>query len=306
MKKNIMYMAALAMLTAACSNEDDTILPGGENNGAGDVKMITETVMATDGDGSGATRAAVDASAAFTWSAGDEIAVHVSDGAYYTTTALAAGGSNTAEFTVTYPDGQSRDAFAIFPAAVDLFCWSTAATYYGIYNTMEASDYSGDFKDWSENISNSWRTMTDSEWVYLTASRTNGGTVNGDDNARYTLATINTDGTGVNGVIIFPDDVTFAADEATWGSLHINSNWETKCTTAQWTALAAKGCVFLPAAGMGVAKYSVVDKPGTTGFYWSSVSSGDNVSRFCFSSSAVTYSYDPRYFGYSVRLVRNL
>lgn len=118
MKKNIIYLAALAVMTAACSNEDDTILTGGEMNGAADVKMITETVTATNGDGSASTRAAVDASAAFTWTAGDQIAVHVSDGNYYTTTALAAGGNNTAEFSVTYPDGKTRDAFAVFPAAI--------------------------------------------------------------------------------------------------------------------------------------------------------------------------------------------
>lgn len=541
MKKKVIYMAALAMLTAACSTEDETILSGNENNGAVDVKMITETVTATNADGSGSTRAAVGADAAFTWSSGDQIAVHVSDGNYYTTTALAAGGSNTADFSVSYPDGQSRDAFAIFPAAIvdadatnygqsgtaldvtlpgsytiaevsgtatpcpmiadntgsdwtfkqlcamlrltvsgipatatyltidfndrkvqgtfsiaspvtvgtstiattvtdgtddiitvtgltgaatsydinlplptgeysyvnvtayddsdapllattrpmkassnytaqrakgrkvtaslmptfsvsatqkvciapgnlqattadgstwtwrfaanqwdyigytsgnttingngtlsapgtiDLFCWSTAATYYGINNSWTDGDYAGDFKDWGENISNSWHTMTYSEWMYLTYDRTNGGTVNGDDNARFAYATINTDGTGVNGLIIFPDDVTFAADEATWGTLHINSNWETKCTTAQWAALAAKGCMFLPAAGYGAPAYHDLQAVGTMGDYWtSSVYSGDNVSYIGYNTSSFTYNNSARKFGYSVRLVRNL
>ena len=78
MKKNIIYIAAMAMLTAACSNEDDTFLSGFENNGVGNTKMITETITATSGDD--ATRAAIAADAKFSWSAGDQIAVHVSDG----------------------------------------------------------------------------------------------------------------------------------------------------------------------------------------------------------------------------------
>ena len=539
MKKNMIYMAALAMMTAACSNDDDTILTGGETGW----KMITETITATDGDGSGSTRAAVDANAAFTWTAGDQVAVHVSDGKYYTTTALTTGGSNTADFTVTYPDGQSRNVFAVFPAnivaataanygqsgttldvtlpgsyniamvsgnatpcpmianntgsgwtfkqlcgmlrltvsnipaeavslkidfndrkvqgtfsiaspvaagtstiattatddtddiitinglngsattyninlplptgdysyvnvtaydngnapllattcpmkassnytaqrakgrkvsaslmptfsvsetqkvciapgnlqattadgstwtwrfaanqwdyignvaanntisgngtssaagTIDLFGWSTPATYYGIHNTKNGDDYTGDFKEWGENISNSWHTMSYNEWAYLIVERTNGSTVNGISNAHYTLATINTDGTGVNGLIIFPDNVTFAADEATpWGTIDSNSNWTTKCTTAQWAALAAKGCVFLPAAGFRVQGITV-DQPGSNVYYWTSsvfyYDNNNSVSNLIFTADIIT-SYSERYFGNSVRLVRNL
>ena len=118
MKKNIIYLAALAMLAAACSEEDNAVQPGDETGGTGEVKMITETITATNGDANGSTRAAVDASAQFTWSAGDQIAVHVSNGNYYATAALATGGSSSAEFTVSYPEGSSRDAFAVFPASI--------------------------------------------------------------------------------------------------------------------------------------------------------------------------------------------
>ena len=50
----------------------------------------------------------------------DQVAVHVSDGSYHTTEALAAdaGGSKEADFTVTYPEGYSRDAFAVYPASI--------------------------------------------------------------------------------------------------------------------------------------------------------------------------------------------
>lgn len=66
-------------------------------------------------------------------------------------------------------------------------------------------------------------------------------TYNGTSNARYTEATINTDATGINGMILFPDGVTIANGEATsWGNINSNSSWGTKCTSAQWTALEAK------------------------------------------------------------------
>ena len=102
-------------MAAACTNED-LFVTNPDDNGAGEVKMITETISATNGDE--ATRADVAADAKFTWSTGDQIAVHVSDGKYYTTEALAAGGSKSAEFTVTYPDGQARDAYAVYPASI--------------------------------------------------------------------------------------------------------------------------------------------------------------------------------------------
>jgi hypothetical protein len=115
MKKNILYMAALAIMAAACTSEDDTFVSSPEKKG--DVKMITETVRAFSGDNS-TTRVTVDAGALSTWTTGDLVAVHVDDGKYYTTDALAAGGSDDAEFNVTYPDANARDAFAIFPANI--------------------------------------------------------------------------------------------------------------------------------------------------------------------------------------------
>ena len=120
MKEKLIYMTALAMLASACSNEDNPFLPGDENNGTGEVKMITETITATNGDANGTTRADVDANASFTWSKDDQIAVHVSDGKYYTTEALSEdeGGNKSADFTVSYPEGEERDAFAVYPASI--------------------------------------------------------------------------------------------------------------------------------------------------------------------------------------------
>ena len=165
---------------------------------------------------------------------------------------------------------------------VDLFGWSTAATTYGIHNSKTHGTYSGSFKDWGENAitnggntANSWRTPTNDEWTYFMETRP-GATVGATANARYTAATINTDMSGgVNGMIMFPDGVTFATDEATtWGTINANSDWTTKCTAAQWTALETKGCVFMPAAGYRTG--SEGGGAGDRGRYWLATEKGDN------------------------------
>ena len=116
MKKNYLYLAALAMFTAACSNEDEFAQEGIKPSP--EVKMITETIKASNGDNTPATRADIDADAAFTWSANDKIAVHVSDGKYYTATLTSGASTNEAEFTAEYPEGKERDAFAVYPASI--------------------------------------------------------------------------------------------------------------------------------------------------------------------------------------------
>ena len=168
---------------------------------------------------------------------------------------------------------------------VDLFGWVgksstwTGAALYGISNSSTSVDYGNvsnetQKSDWGNTIGPAWRTLTNSEWIYLLLNRASGSTVNGTNNALYTLATINTDVKGVNGLILFPDGITVAGGEATsWGSINAvnsGSTWAdaTKCTSAQWTALAAKGCVFLPAAGWRDA--SSVKLVDSAGLYWSS------------------------------------
>lgn len=163
-----------------------------------------------------------------------------------------------------------------------------------------------------------WSTLTGAEWVWIigpsttspnpgTNCRAFGSTVGYTNNARYTHATINTDGTSVNGIILFPDGVDFSASEfTTLGTVNVNSAWGTKCTSAQWTALAAKGCVFLPAAGgRNGASVNVV---GFYGLYWSSspYTSSVKVAYGVVFYSGYLYPQDRPYRsnGFSVRLVR--
>lgn len=219
-----------------------------------------------------------------------------------------------------------NNSFAV-GSTVDLFGWvGTSASYntYGLCTQNSSSnDYYGTKKgsegetlksDWGTlaitnggNAANSgWCTLTKDEWKYLFNTRS-GATVNSTANVRCTMATINTDGTSVNGMILFPDDITVAGSEAdAWGAFNNKSAYDTKCTSAQWTALEAKGCVFLPAAGHhnGVS----VNDAGTDGYYWSSSPHGSFASsafavRF-YSDNLILAGYGNRYYGLSVRLVR--
>jgi hypothetical protein len=214
---------------------------------------------------------------------------------------------------------------------VDLFAWvgvsnttwsgdvgSTGnAAMHGITNatTMgNATDY-GDTaaeslkSDWGETIGNGnvWRTLNKDEWKYLLAERS-GGTANGTSKARVTYATI-TD-YSVNGIILFPDGVTIESSEATsWGPINSDSSnpTRTQCTAAQWTALEAKGCVFLPEAGLRRYFSSKWEFVSGNSYWSSSYRGGDNTRATAkgfdnFTGEAGIY----RQRGCAVRLVRNL
>lgn len=115
MKKIFLSIAVLATLAVACNTVENNITPNEPEAGVG---MITETVSGS----SAATKATIDASAKFAWTVGDNIAVHISNGKYvYTSDDGASGASaaaNSASFTVAYPDGYARDAFALFPSTI--------------------------------------------------------------------------------------------------------------------------------------------------------------------------------------------
>ena len=203
---------------------------------------------------------------------------------------------------------------------VDLFGWVgasnttwTGAAIYGISNSTNPAYYGTNAtealkSDWGTNmVPAGWRTLTSAEWTYLFSTRETGGTVFGTEKARYAHATINTDGTGVKGMILFPDGVDIASSEVTTaGTVNNTSEYATKCTSAQWTALEAKGCVFLPAAGRR--NGTTVDYAGSTGYYWSSSPDGSDAGdayRVRFDSGFLNPAYDDfRYLGFSVRLVR--
>lgn len=202
---------------------------------------------------------------------------------------------------------------------VDLFGWvgASGGDAYGISNREGAVDYYGNVNDeelksdWGNCIGAGWRTPTNNEWHYLLSERISGATVNGTDNARRVYATINTDATPVTGMILFPDGVTILASEATsWSTINGEGSFaeSTKCTSAQWSALAAKGCVFLPTTGLRNGA-NVPDYQLSYGYYWSSShgSYSDRALNVKFgNNSAAGTNWLSRYYGASVRLVRNV
>ena len=203
----------------------------------------------------------------------------------------------------------------------DLFGWGTwtGSATNPANTSSNNSDYSWDNSDFVKTLQNgsgTWRTLNNDEWGYLFYLRASGATVtttSGTTNdARYTEATINTDGTGVNGIILFPDGVTIASGEATsWGDINLPSAYGTTCTTAQWAALEAKGCVFLPAAGRR--HNSTWNTYATTvqingGYYWSSTPDGSDYacSMYFYSGYVNPQTNDcHRFIGRSVRLVQD-
>ncbi len=171
---------------------------------------------------------------------------------------------------------------------IDLFAWSTDYGYqWGIGPwTDDYSNFAGQFKDWGVNpdlirdLGSGWFTMTQNDWKYLLSRRT-GATVGETTGVRYYTAIIKKDSDtddGVLGLLLLPDNVTFTAEEATWGQPNLVypnnqllTGYKTECTTDQWTNLEAKGAVFLPAAGWKTFDKDEnhnISSPGAQAFYW--------------------------------------
>ena len=138
MKKNILYIAALSFLAAACNIVELNPVQGGEEQAPAG-KMIIETVSGITEMSTKATIA--NSNGSFAWTAGDNIAVHVYGAepkyVYTSDTEHGASGADpdptdaaSASFTVAYPDGYSRDAFAVYPSKIISEC-TTANTNYG-------------------------------------------------------------------------------------------------------------------------------------------------------------------------------
>ncbi|MCQ2174725.1 MAG: hypothetical protein MJY61_06305, partial [Bacteroidales bacterium] len=163
-------------------------------------------------------------------------------------------------------------------AVVDLFGWSTNATYYGINTSTSDGGYSGDFVDWGRAIDNNetWCTLTNAEWVYL---------CNGDRmiNRKPCCSKVE------NGVFIYPDN--YAGEEVS-GSM-------------TWDDINSAGIVFLPAAGLRQGSNITLDWYGPLGYYWSSSAYDANGA---YNVLILGTAFDPdkhdwRKNGFSVRLV---
>ena len=217
---------------------------------------------------------------------------------------------------------------------IDLFGWGTAghsfASGYGEYYQPWATDNSDYTKygptdgtssltgtyaqgDWGTNMGAGWRTLSKDEWEWLLGPKTSpnpgtncrtSSTIGGTTNARWVKATVHSK----KGLIIFPDEISW--DVTTMGTAPTTINPTTSDnftyapSDAQWSALADKGCVFLPAAGYRDG--TTVNSVGSRGFYWSStVYNAINAYSVCFNKDGLgPADYYYRYYGLSVRLVR--
>ena len=217
-------------------------------------------------------------------------------------------------------NGNGTVSEAGYNKPIDMFGWVgtssswTGAAQYGISDSKTAHYYGNSTEDelksdWGTTMGDSWFTLTTNEWKYLFSDRTTGGTVGTTSQARFAMATIRTDdNSGVNGVILFPDgvNITNTTDHfTTLGTVNdANKNYATKCTSAQWTALEEKGCVFLPAAGSRWG--DTVSTDGTWGLYWSSSpnESDETCAHYVLIYPDLHLDYsNNRYYGCSVRLV---
>lgn len=187
---------------------------------------------------------------------------------------------------------------------VDLFCWSTSATNFGVSASKEHYDYRGSFVDWGTNkigndAPNTWRTLTSDEWNYLRNNRPNASSLRG-------VAQVN----GVNGLIFLPDNWTCPAGLNFVSGFHciygIDSYAAYQTFTAeQWSKLEAAGAVFLPAAGIRIG--TDANDVRYYGYYWSATEYNSNgASCLNFGSVKMNMNGYYRNSGLSVRLVKDL
>jgi hypothetical protein len=196
---------------------------------------------------------------------------------------------------------------------IDLFGWGTSGynNKYPYMTSVNSIDYGNGYYDIANTnydwgvynaISNGgnqpglWRTLTQSEWLYLLNYRsTNSG-------IRYAKATLN----NVSGLIIVPDDwetSTYTLNSTNDTSAAFSANI---ITTSQWPVLEVAGCVFLPVAGYRY--YTTVFLPSTNGDYWTATYYDEYSSYFMniIASNVNSFSNHGRYFGRSVRLVQDV
>lgn len=154
------------------------------------------------------------------------------------------------------------------------------AIYTGVNPTSLKVEY-GSIPELIRDCGDGWELLTNSEWTYLCNTRSTGITVNGVNNARYTMARIRSDvDGGVLGLILFPEGYSGGTPSGvTWGTVNSPSNYSTQCTASGWDALYEAGCVFLVALGdrnSSSIKYGQNDPNYTLSAYWAKNASGNN------------------------------
>lgn len=183
--------------------------------------------------------------------------------------------------------GGSNEKIGLIAGDIDLFGWSTPSTNYGILMSDDPADFSGVYREWGETMGNGWRTLTYSEWQYLTSLAT-------------TRKNLYRCGVGVAGtddcIVLYPDG---------WIDEVVDDGG--RIEAPDWAELEAAGVVCLPPAGRRNG-YEVVSQ-GKCGFYWTSLGRDEELAYgwlFEDKSYGASPWSDQRCNGLSVRLVADV
>ena len=210
-----------------------------------------------------------------------------------------------AENQTDYIGAANSNCSSTYNDWLDLFCWSTSATNFGVSISTVFNDYLGSFVDWGTNqigddAPNTWRTLTLDEGRYLLNTRPNASSLKG-------VAQVN----GVNGLILLPENwtcpsgVTFKSGFHNYDGVMYYAAYQT-FTAEQWSKLESAGAVFLPAAGKRTS-YNV-GYMQIRGNYWSATEYDSHNASILYIDSGETFMSLScgRYNGHSVRLVKDL
>ena len=188
---------------------------------------------------------------------------------------------------------------------LDLFGWGTGND--PLSANTNGSEYAS-YTEWGKNkigsdARNTWRAPTTAEWDYIFNKRA-------DASSKYGAAKVN----DVGGLVILPDLWELPADcKFTPGMVTGAYDWyyaTNVYSTAQWEKMEKAGAIFLPAGGYRYYNGNKHVYTDNVGHYWTSTPTNDVFYRayeLCFTA----YSLDAedtgtRYFGYSVRLVKDI
>lgn len=214
-----------------------------------------------------------------------------------------------AENQTDYIGDANRDISADYYGWIDLFGWGTGAN--PTTTSENEMDYAT-FIDWGTNpigsdAPNTWRTLTNDEWLYIFNERPNAQSL-------FAFGSVN----GVNGIILLPDNwttpsgVSFVAstsqglywDEVFYHNDNDNNFSHNTYTPEQWSEMEQSGAVFLPASGN---RYGAnAGGFGYHGNYWSSTGDYGTSAHNIYLSTSIfdPNSMDMRILGQSVRLVK--
>ncbi len=157
---------------------------------------------------------------------------------------------------------------------------------WGVYNAISNGG----------NTPNLWRTPSIDDWYYVFFERST------PSNILYAKAIVN----GVKGVVLLPDNWNASVYALNYTN-RLDAPFTTnEITSDTWSVLEANGAVFMPNAGFRYGT-TIVNVEGW-GYYWiNSCSNSPDGGGYVFvNNDNLSLSFAFRYYGYSVRLVRDV